>query len=111
MVVSEQVKDAVNQEPCHLMVEVPTPGMRLTRRGFDADHHVPEQSPAKPRMGALEEGEGEDVRGTPLAAVRGVQRRDGAILDQTNRQLSVIAAQHLEDASRAASQKPLVDGG
>jgi len=54
VVVSKQVKDAVNQQPYDLVIEVPACVTRLSRSGFDSDHYIAEQPPSELCMGALE---------------------------------------------------------
>jgi hypothetical protein len=90
------MEESVDQQALQLFGEGDTLLFRLTTRHVQTDHDVAEHRAPKVGVISLEQGKGQDVRGTRARAMRGVQFRDLRIPDQRERKFRVRSASDAE---------------
>jgi hypothetical protein len=99
MIVSEEMEEAVDQEPLQLIVERNAVFFRLSPGLMEVDDDITEHEFRGGAWGGwktVKLGEGEDVGGPVHAAMQAVQHPHPAVIDKEDAELSPVEFQEAE---------------
>ena len=107
MIVPQQVKQSVDQQPVDFPPDRLSRFARLTLGDGKGNHDVPEHMALDQAERSLPKGEGEHVRGPVLAAIAPVQGPHGPVPDKQNAQFRVRQSQGAQKLLKARPYIPL----
>lgn len=107
MIVPQQVKQSVDQQPVDFPPNRLPRFARLTLGDGKGNHDVPEQVTLDLEKLPLPKGEREHVRGPVLAAIAPVQGSHGPVPDKQNAQFGVLQPQRMQKLLKARPYVPL----
>jgi len=96
VVVTEEVKHAVNQQRTDLRIRRSAVRTRLPGSGVKGDHHVTEYGVIAGSPQTFAQREGQDIGRPILAAVVSIEHVHLGVVDQTHSQLSSLFAERSE---------------